>query len=212
VSSWYSFDGLLTGQLLGTSASVRLEIDNTYDPASRRLTGIAASTNPVLELPTPMFSTSYSYDPAGNVLSAAGKNYVFHVGGGTLDPDQEECFSNDYLRRLTKAWTHVSGACVTPQRTGVDPYWREWTYDKINFSPNQVVANFAVAGLGTIQPFQNVLSVFALQPAKVIIDVAGAIVNYDSDILPIPNSPGFAATQQSPLRQRPPGLAPGGAR
>jgi RHS repeat-associated protein len=69
------------------------------------------------------FATTYSYDPAGNVTSAAGST------DGAVD--QVECFDYDYLRRLTRAWTQASVGCNTPQATGTDPYHRSWTFDTV---------------------------------------------------------------------------------
>jgi hypothetical protein len=83
------------------------------------------------------------------------------------------------------------------------------TASNVNFSAGQVVANFAMVGLDDFGGFQNVLSIYALFPAKVIIDVCGAIVNYSGDIKPIANPPGFAAPQGR-LRQRPVELIGGG--
>jgi len=66
-------------------------------------------------------TTSYSYDPAGNVTSMAGTT------AGVAD--QAECFTYDHLRRLTQAWTETTPTCTTPQRTGADPYRQAFTYD-----------------------------------------------------------------------------------
>lgn len=58
----------------------------------------------------------------------------------------------------------------------------------VNFTPGQVVANFAAIGIGTYgtppgsgEAF-NAISIYVNAPAKVIIDVAGAVVNYPSDV------------------------------
>jgi YD repeat-containing protein len=80
---------------------------------------VATETSPGVF--TTKYSTRYGYDPAGNVTSMAGAT------NGTAD--QGECFQYDYLRRMSQAWTLISGACATPQATGADPFWRTWTFD-----------------------------------------------------------------------------------
>src|SRR6185295_9403098 len=44
-----------------------------------------------------------------------------------------QCFSYDYLQRVTQAFTPTSGNCATtPSVTGIGgaaPYWTSWTYD-----------------------------------------------------------------------------------
>ena len=58
----------------------------------------------------------------------------------------------------------------------------------VNFTPGQVVANFAAIGVGTYGSppaagsALNAISIYVNAPAKVIIDIAGAVVNYPSDI------------------------------
>ncbi len=136
-STSYAFDGIVTQQLFGASGA-RVKVAYSLDAATRRLTAVAASTETTtVGTYTSKFSTSYGYDQAGNVTSAAGKA---NTGGG-LVADQEECFRYDYLRRLTTAWTQTSGACNTPQRSGADPYWRTWSFDSVGNRLSQVDKN-----------------------------------------------------------------------
>ncbi|MBQ1049265.1 hypothetical protein KBX50_12440 [Micromonospora sp. C51] len=72
---------------------------------------------------TSKFTSGYTYDQTGNITSIAGKT------NGTTD--QVECFTYDQLRRLTQAWTQTTATCATPQRAGVDPYHRSWTFDAL---------------------------------------------------------------------------------
>lgn len=71
---------------------------------------------------------TYTYDPAGNITEVADT-----PGGGASVQADTQCFSYDYLRRLTQAWTPASGDCTTtPSATplgGPAPYWQNWTYD-----------------------------------------------------------------------------------
>ena len=81
-------------------------------------------------------STDYAYDNAGNITYAAGMTDGIR--------DQVECFTYDHLRRLTEAWTQaaIGSGCVTPQRTGADPYRRQWPissgYDKLGNRLQQI--------------------------------------------------------------------------
>jgi YD repeat-containing protein len=69
--------------------------------------------------------TRYDYDPAGNITRIADL---------TPNPDDNQCFDYDYLRRLSAAWTPASGDCATPPTAdglgGPAPYWLSWTYDQ----------------------------------------------------------------------------------
>jgi RHS repeat-associated protein len=77
----------------------------------------------------------YTYDPAGNITKIAD------TPGGGLAVDNQ-CFSYDYLRRLTQAWTPSSGNCATAPATsglgGPAPYWQSWTFDKAGDRLSQV--------------------------------------------------------------------------
>ncbi|MEV0254749.1 RHS repeat-associated core domain-containing protein [Streptomyces sp. NPDC050732] len=68
---------------------------------------------------------SYRYDEAGNILSVAD---VSRTGTDT------QCFTYDYLRRLTEAWTQGDKTCATAPAAGKTggpaPYWHSYTYDK----------------------------------------------------------------------------------
>jgi hypothetical protein len=67
----------------------------------------------------------YALDPAGNITKIADT-----PAGGTPDT---QCFSDDYLGRLTAAWTPASGDCTGPPSSaglgGPAPYWQSWTLD-----------------------------------------------------------------------------------
>lgn len=70
---------------------------------------------------------TYGYDNAGNVLSI-GQSYNQGTGG------DRQCFTYDYLRRLTQARTTSGASCATPPSTttlgGTYPYWRNYEYWK----------------------------------------------------------------------------------
>ncbi|GAA1393437.1 RHS repeat-associated core domain-containing protein [Catellatospora coxensis] len=103
----------------------RLRIDRSFEASTSRLLVLQVDTETPGSPNTydDRYTTSFGYDQAGNVAAIAGKTAGVR--------DQVECFQYDYLRRMTKAWTEASWACNTPQRTGADPYWREWTFDTV---------------------------------------------------------------------------------
>nr|WP_308114672.1 polymorphic toxin-type HINT domain-containing protein [Streptomyces sp. ISL-12] len=69
---------------------------------------------------------TYSYDEAGNVLSVSDTSRT-----GT----DNQCFSYDYLGRLTQAWAQSTTGCATTPTTtalgGPAPYWSSYTYDVV---------------------------------------------------------------------------------
>jgi RHS repeat-associated protein len=85
---------------------------------------------------------NYTYDPAGNMLSAEEKP---QVGAA-----EKQCFRTDALGRLTTAWTPRSDVdCKTtdPNLTdlaGPAPYWTDWTFDNVGNRLSET--NHATAG------------------------------------------------------------------
>ncbi|HCU48502.1 MAG TPA: hypothetical protein DGG94_01495 [Micromonosporaceae bacterium] len=119
----YHYDALPYHTYLGASGK-QVALRNDFAAATRRL-----SANFVFTEGTPgNFGNSkqkdlYTYDNAGNITAINNqKNMV---------TEATQCFSYDHLRRLTEAWTQSTATCSTPQRTGVDPYRRQWTFDKL---------------------------------------------------------------------------------
>ena len=121
----YAYDGAVTQRGLGASVGgKRVQLTNTYDPATRRLTENQVSTE---NQTTPgtfneALTTDYGYDNAGNVTAAVER----HAG---LDVSAE-CFRYDYLRRMTDAFTNSTLSCGgAPTTAGPDPYWQSFGYD-----------------------------------------------------------------------------------
>ena len=150
----YHYDGLLYREFLG-AAGKQVRLTNEYDPTTRRLSKLLISTESQTTSGSFVdpYEYNYGYDNAGNITSVAGK-----VLGAA---DQEECFRYDHVRRLTEAWTQVSGACTTPQRTGADPYWRQWTFDAIGNRKTQKDLDtvdtdwtYQVGAAGAVKPHQ----------------------------------------------------------
>ncbi|WP_408606805.1 RHS repeat-associated core domain-containing protein [Catenuloplanes japonicus] len=129
----FTFDGLVAQQVLGSTANKRLRVSNAYDAATRRLTNRQIDTEnaTTANVWDDRFTTEYRYDQTGNVTGIGGK-----TSGAR---DQVECYSYDYLRRLTQAWTEADWGCATPQRAGTDPYRLSWSYDKTGNRTTQTV-------------------------------------------------------------------------
>ncbi|HEX6682771.1 MAG TPA: RHS repeat-associated core domain-containing protein [Candidatus Limnocylindrales bacterium] len=99
----------------------------SYDPVTGRLSHLnaqAASTPDVL------METDYGYDAAGNITKISD---LLEQYGPAAGLDDTQCFSHDYLRRLTAAWTPDSNSCTAAPSVaglgGAAPYWLSWTYD-----------------------------------------------------------------------------------
>jgi RHS repeat-associated protein len=118
----YRWDGSIAETLHGQDDQ-QVRLSYAYDEATGRLETSQVDTENPLDPGTFLdeFTTTHTYDDAGNILSTAGRT------GGTVD--QVECFDYDHLRRLVEAWTQDQEGCGTPQATGADPYHRTWTFD-----------------------------------------------------------------------------------
>ncbi|AZQ32159.1 sugar-binding protein [Streptomyces cyaneochromogenes] len=97
-------------------------VTNTYEWGTQRLATTRVDRQDVAGIDR---HHTFGYDKTGNVLSIAD---VSRAGTDT------QCFTHDYLRRMTKAWTEGDTACsATPSAAavgGVAPYWQSYTYDK----------------------------------------------------------------------------------
>jgi RHS repeat-associated protein len=93
-----------------------------YDEPTGRLTTFEAIPNGKADI----YHLTYGYDPAGNLISAAD------VPDSSQTPETQ-CYSYDYLRRLTNAWTPTSPDCskaaAVTSLSGPAPYWRSYTFD-----------------------------------------------------------------------------------
>lgn len=122
----YNKLGQLTQRVLGSSAEQsgrQVALTNTYDEPTRRLTGMSV----IPELKSEAADYNYTYDNAGNITKISDTPQ-----GQTGD---HQCFTYDYLRRLTQAWTPGAGNCATtPAHAGLGgpaPYWHTWELDEL---------------------------------------------------------------------------------
>ncbi|MEU9400744.1 polymorphic toxin-type HINT domain-containing protein [Streptomyces sp. NPDC048242] len=96
---------------------------NTYQYGTQRLATSRVDRQDVAGVD--QYNT-YSYDEAGNVLS---------VSDTSRSGTDNQCFTYDYLARMTEAWSQPNTGCATDPATGVlggpAPYWNSYTYDKV---------------------------------------------------------------------------------
>ncbi|MEV0734004.1 RHS repeat-associated core domain-containing protein [Polymorphospora sp. NPDC050346] len=105
----------------------------TRELETGRLTGVRVDRDTVA--PHTLSDIHYTYDHAGNIKKA--------VDTAPNPVDDTQCFTYDYLRRLTDAWTPSSGDCTAaPSATalsGPAPYWHSWTFDLVGNRETQTV-------------------------------------------------------------------------
>ncbi|MEH0974043.1 RHS repeat-associated core domain-containing protein [Micromonospora sp. CPCC 205546] len=105
----------------------------THELETGRLTGVRVDRDTVS--PNILSDVRYTYDNAGNITKA--------VDAAPNPVDDTQCFTYDYLRRLTQAWTPSSGDCAAAPSAitlgGPAPYWHSWTFDKVGNRKTQVV-------------------------------------------------------------------------
>ncbi|WP_435857106.1 polymorphic toxin-type HINT domain-containing protein [Streptomyces mobaraensis] len=98
------------------------QLTNGYEWGTQRL----ATTRVDREnAPTTDKAATYTYDETGNVRA------VSDAASGGLDT---QCFTYDYLRRVTDEWTQPTPSCSNAPDGksigGPAPYWNSYTYDK----------------------------------------------------------------------------------
>ena len=96
-----------------------------YDQATGAVTEIQDTTQ-TGTTSTTVADRVYGYDDAGLVTSA--------TDSPTSQPVDAQCYSYDYLQRLTTAWTPTAaGLCASAPATGSlggpAPYWQSYSYD-----------------------------------------------------------------------------------
>jgi hypothetical protein len=85
------------------------------------------------------------------------------------------------------------------------------TTSTLGWDPGKSTANFALVSCGSMtfngKLYNNVISVWAQSPAKLLLDISGAVVNYASDVKAY--TPAAQGTgQATPARQRPANTLP----
>ncbi|PPK60751.1 RHS repeat-associated protein [Actinokineospora auranticolor] len=94
-----------------------------YEEGTRRLSGVDVQRN--VQGNTYIAKRQYGYDPSGNITKLTD-------GPPGALPDTQ-CFSHDYLKRMTRAFTPGNGDCqAQPTVAGLGgpaPYWQDYEYD-----------------------------------------------------------------------------------
>ncbi|GII88355.1 hypothetical protein Ssi03_63450 [Sphaerisporangium siamense] len=144
------------GQVLDTTMSTglkRVKETNFYEEGTNRLTRSVFERETA---PISVADANYTYDPAGNVTKIADT-----PSGQTPDV---QCFRQDYLQRLTDAWTTTTGDCATDPTQdivgGPAPYWQSFTYDVVgnrtkeidHRAAGDIAKTYAYAGPGKPRP------------------------------------------------------------
>jgi RHS repeat-associated protein len=111
---------------LGTSPAALWSYDAfLYDVSTGRLSQhlVTQDASPTVQAE----NTTYTYDPAGNLLGAAD------TPTGNPAANNVECFQYGPLDRLKEAWAQGSTGCATTPSAsamgGASPYWESYTYD-----------------------------------------------------------------------------------
>ncbi|MCY0929492.1 hypothetical protein OTB20_25480 [Streptomyces sp. H27-H1] len=121
----YTPYGELDSAELGTPGTT-ITSTLTYDQHTRQ---VAISATRRDASPSTLSSIAYTYDPAGNITRITDQQ-----DNAAVEDDQ--CFTYDWARRLTEAWTSGDNCTTkpvngtgTPNLGTVDPYWTSWTFN-----------------------------------------------------------------------------------
>lgn len=150
-SSTYSKLGQLLDLTLSTGGK-RVKETNFYEEGTNRLTRSLYERETA---PISIADTRYSYDASGNITKIADT-----PSGQTPDV---QCFQQDYLQRLTEAWTATDDCAAGPSPSivgGAAPYWQSFSYDKVgnrtkevdHQAAGDVTKTYTYAGAGKPQP------------------------------------------------------------
>ncbi|KOV57820.1 ligand-binding protein [Streptomyces sp. NRRL WC-3618] len=156
--SRYSNYGELLQLTLGTASSDKYTwLTNTYEEGTRRLERARIDREIVK---TPDSDITYGYDATGNILKVADT-----PEGKTADV---QCFTYDYLRRLTEAWTQTATACAPSAGEatvgGPAQYWHSYGYDAAGNRTGEV--RHATGTTGGAANTQSTMYVPKAQDAK----------------------------------------------
>ncbi|SEG96335.1 RHS repeat-associated core domain-containing protein [Nonomuraea solani] len=126
---------------LGTTDK-RLWRTTNYEEGTRRLTESLTERDKTDNgAGTVVNDLTYDYDFAGNVTRITDR-----TAGSQKD---SQCFTVDYLRRVTAAWTQDTDTCAaTPSASlvgGPAPYWHQYDYDAIGNRKTKTVKGLAGA-------------------------------------------------------------------
>ncbi|MFF7127276.1 polymorphic toxin-type HINT domain-containing protein [Streptomyces sp. NPDC008240] len=117
----YSYTGKPLQYTYQAAGAKKTDVTNTYDWGTQRLHNSSVNREDIAGTDK---SATYSYDEAGNITS---------IGDVSRDGTDNQCFTYDYVGRLTEAWAQNTPACATTPTASVlggpAPYWQSYTYD-----------------------------------------------------------------------------------
>ncbi|MEU1280958.1 polymorphic toxin-type HINT domain-containing protein [Streptomyces sp. NPDC005805] len=118
----YSLTGKPLQHELSNAGGKKTWVTNEYEAGTQRLSYTRVDREDVAGVDQ---ASTFRYDEAGNVLSVSDTS---RAGTDT------QCFTYDYLRRLTKAWAQSTKTCADAPSAAVvggpAPYWSSYGYDK----------------------------------------------------------------------------------
>nr|WP_236646756.1 RHS repeat-associated core domain-containing protein [Micromonospora acroterricola] len=146
----------------------------TREKETGRLLGIRTDRDQVA--PNILSDVRYTYNKAGNITQ---------IRDVAADPvDDTQCYTYDYLGRLTEAWTPASSDCAATRSVtglgGPAPYWHSWTYDKVgnrkqetvHGTGSDAVTNYTYPAAGSTKP-HTLSSTTGARPGTYTYDAMG---------------------------------------
>ncbi|WP_129843618.1 polymorphic toxin-type HINT domain-containing protein [Streptomyces sp. RFCAC02] len=141
----YSYTGKPLQYGLSGGGSALTWVTSSYEWGTQRLHDSRVDREDVTGVDR---SVIYAYDDAGNVLSMADVS-----AAGT----DNQCFTYDYLRRMTEAWTEGDAACSDAPTTetvgGIAPYWTSYAFDSVGNRTQQTEHALTAEGQDTVTTY-----------------------------------------------------------
>jgi RHS repeat-associated protein len=117
----YSNDGKPLQYTYQAAGQKMTQVTDTYEWGTQRLSNSRVDRQ---DVPGTDKSATYAYDQAGDVTS---------ISDVSRDGTDAQCFSYDYLARLTEAWAQGATGCASAPSSSVlggpAPYWQSFTYN-----------------------------------------------------------------------------------
>ncbi|MEV0838637.1 RHS repeat-associated core domain-containing protein [Actinocatenispora sera] len=139
-TSYTNFGELETVTYHGTALAF-VSQSRSYDDATRRL----AETKTTIDAsPATVSDTRYTYDSSGNITG------THDTATGDI-----QCYTYDYVQRLTQAWTpNSTSTCASTASTdrlgGPAPYWQQYRYDTSG-NRTQLINHASLTTGGTVE-------------------------------------------------------------
>ncbi|GGM24770.1 hypothetical protein GCM10010129_81580 [Streptomyces fumigatiscleroticus] len=117
----YSYTGKPRQYTYQAPGAGKTQVDYSYEWGTQRLHNTSVERENIAGTDK---SATYGYDEAGNVTS---------ISDVSRDGTDNQCYTYDYLGRLTEAWAQNTTTCATTPSASVlggpAPYWQSYTYD-----------------------------------------------------------------------------------